>query len=73
MSRATTQLLLGMSCAQLVMKAQDMQLEIEQLRAEVERLKADAKSWRQYQARKKAVIDAGMGRKILRDEAKGKS
>jgi hypothetical protein len=39
----------------------------EALRQELEDVKADAEKWRNYKARKDAVIAAGMGRNPLRD------
>ena len=39
------------------------------LRTAIEELVADAEKWREYKARKDAVIAAGMGRNPLRDTA----
>ena len=44
--------------------------EINRLRAELAECKQDAEKWRAYEARKRAVIDAGMGKRILRDAAR---
>lgn len=44
--------------------------EIERLRAELAACREDAEKWRAYAARKRAVIDAGMGKIILRDAAR---
>ena len=44
--------------------------EIERLRPELAACREDAEKWRAYAARKRAVIDAGMGKIILRDAAR---
>lgn len=43
--------------------------ERDALKAENKQLRLDAERWREYKARKDAVIAAGMGRNILRDDA----
>ena len=43
-----------------------MYVEIERLRAELAEYKRDAELWRAYQARKQAVIDAGMASNPMR-------
>lgn len=41
----------------------------DQLRAQLQEAENDARNWRQYQARKQAIIAAGMGKNPLRDAA----
>lgn len=43
--------------------------QIADLRAQLAEAEKDAQSWRQYQARKQAIIAAGMGKNPLRDAA----
>ena len=50
--------------------ASELATENEWLRAELAACREDAEKWRAYAARKRAVIDAGMGKIILRDAAR---
>jgi len=50
--------------------ASEYATECERLRAELAECREDAENWRAYAARKRAVIDAGMGKIILRDAAR---
>jgi len=47
----------------------DTQDELATLRAQIAEAEKDSRNWRQYQARKQAVIAAGMGKNPLRDAA----
>lgn len=46
-----------------------LEQEVATLRAQLAEAEKDARNWRQYQARKQAIIAAGMGKNPLRDAA----
>lgn len=49
--------------------ARQLERELTAARAEAEALRKDAERWREYDERKRKVIAAGQGKKILRDAA----
>ena len=54
---------------QYIEKCKALEKEVATLRANLAEAEKDARNWRQYQARKQAIIAAGMGKNPLRDAA----